>query len=286
MSKKNPKVLVIAGSDSGGGAGIQADLKTISANGAYASTAITSITAQNTLGVQAISDIPLKMIEAQITSVLSDIGANVIKTGMLSSKSIIKLVSRVVDKYKIPLVLDPVMVSKSGSRLLKRDAITSLKRDLLPKAFLVTPNIPEAEVISGIKIKNAKDMEAAADIIIKKYKCNAVLIKGGHLRGEDLVDILMQKDSKKVLVIKAKKIKTRNTHGTGCTYASAIAAEIAKQLVDKNNSKHRSIEVSDNKIIESSVRSAHKYLYNAIKKSTRIGKGHSPVNHFWDLKKD
>jgi hydroxymethylpyrimidine kinase/phosphomethylpyrimidine kinase len=195
--EKNPKVLVIAGSDSGGGAGIQADLKSISANGAYAATAITSITAQNTVGVQAISDVPIKIIEAQINSVLSDIGAHVIKTGMLSSKSIIKAVSKSISKYKIPLVLDPVMVAKGGSKLLKRDAISTLKNELLPKAYLITPNIPEAEVLSGMKIKNAADMEKAADKIIKKYKCNAVLVKGGHLRGEELVDILMQKDSKK-----------------------------------------------------------------------------------------
>ncbi len=278
MTKKIAKVLVIAGSDSGGGAGIQADLKSISANGAYAATAITSITAQNTLGVQAISDVPIKIIEAQINSVLSDIGAHVIKTGMLSSKSIIKAVAKSISKYKIPLVLDPVMVAKGGSKLLKRDAISTLKNELLPKAYLITPNIPEAEVLSGMKIKNAADMEKAADKIIKKYKCNAVLVKGGHLRGEELVDILMQKDSKKVLVIRAKKIKTKNTHGTGCTYASAIAAHIARARVDKT--------MPEDKILETSVRAAHKYLYNAIKKAAKIGKGHSPVNHFWDMKKD
>ncbi len=278
MTKKIAKVLVIAGSDSGGGAGIQADLKSISANGAYAATAITSITAQNTLGVQAISDVPIKIIEAQINSVLSDIGAHVIKTGMLSSKSIIKAVAKSISKYKIPLVLDPVMVAKGGSKLLKRDAISTLKNELLPKAYLITPNIPEAEVLSGMKIKNAADMEKAADKIIKKYKCNAVLVKGGHLRGEELVDILMQKDSKKVLVIRAKKIKTKNTHGTGCTYASAIAAHIARARVDKT--------MPEDKILETSVRAAHKYLYNAIKKAGKIGKGHSPVNHFWDMKKD
>ncbi len=262
------KILVIAGSDSGGGAGIQADIKSIAANGAYAATAITSITAQNTLGVQKIFDLPVDIIEAQINSVLSDIGADVIKTGMLSSKKIIELIAKIIGKHKIPLVLDPVMVAKGGAKLIKDDAINALKTKLIPKAFLITPNIPEAEVISGLKIKNEKDMEKAARKMIADYGCNAVLLKGGHLKGAELVDVLVHKISKHEIrstKYKAKRIRTKNTHGTGCTYASAIAARLA---------------VGD--VLEKAVKNAHEYLQGAIKNSKKIGKGHSPVDHFWE----
>ncbi len=261
--KKVPKVLVIAGSDSGAGAGIQADIKSIAANGAYATTAITSITSQNTIGVQAISDVPLAAVESQIISVLQDIGADVIKTGMLSNKNIISLVSGILDKYKIKLVLDPVMVAKGGAKLLRDDAISALKNKLISKAFLITPNIPEAEVISGMKIKNIADMEKAATKIISKYKCNAVLIKGGHMEGKILTDILIYKN--KITKLTAVKTKTKNTHGTGCTYASAIAANIAK-----------------GEKLEYAVKHAHAYLQGAIKGGYKIGKGHNPVNHFWN----
>lgn len=296
-NKKKPKVLVIAGSDSGAGAGIQADIKSIGANGAYATTAITSITAQNTLGVQAIFDVPVKIIKAQIESVLSDIGADIIKTGMLSDKKIISLVAETVKKYKIPLVLDPVMVAKGGNKLLKDDAIKTLKAKLIPLAYLLTPNIPEAEVISEMKIKNTADMEKAAKKIIADFGCNAVLLKGGHLKGDRLTDILVcrtpyavnstpknKKTENRVrcTVYHTKRIKTKNTHGTGCTYASAIAANLAKQITKSSN--HLIIRSSDNWIIESSVKSAHSYLQNAIKAAIPIGKnpnkGHSPVEHF------
>lgn len=290
MRKKLAKVLVIAGSDSGGGAGIQADIKSIAAQGAYASTVITSVTAQNTLGVQAISDVPLDIIRAQIESVMDDIGANFIKVGMLSSKEIIDLVARAVNKYQVDMVLDPVMVAKGGAKLLRDDAVEELKTKLIPKAYLITPNIPEAEVISGMKINNEADMEAAAKKIIADYSCKAVLLKGGHLPGKILTDILVKchpecseaksKDIEKdpsrslslrrqglemtVYKFRSKKIDTLNTHGTGCTYASAITARLAMG---------ESLQVT--------VKRSHKYLRQAIKNSESIGGGHSPVNHFW-----
>lgn len=267
MKKKIAKVLIIAGSDSGGGAGIQADIKAVSANGAYAATAIASITAQNTIGVQGIYDLPLDIIRQQISSVLDDIGADVIKTGMLSSKEIIDVVSDTLDKYNIRLVLDPVMISKSGAKLLKDDAVDALRTKLLPKAYLITPNIPEAEVITGLKINNEADMESAAIKILEEYKCNAVLLKGGHLEGKMLVDILMLKDGS-VTKIRSRRIETMNTHGTGCSYASAIAAYVAK-----------------GESLPNAVRKAHRYLFKAIQNAQPIGSGKGPIDHFWFMKR-
>ncbi len=264
MNKKLPKILIIAGSDSGGGAGIQGDIKTVSALGGYAATAITSVTAQNTVGVQAISDVPVDVIRQQIASVMDDIGADVIKTGMLSSKEIIELVAAAVGKYRIDLVLDPVMISKSGAKLLQDDAVESLKNKLIPKALLITPNIPEAEVISGMKITNEAEMEAAARKILNEYKCHAVLIKGGHLSDTYLVDILVR-ETGKVFKIRSKRIDTNNTHGTGCTYASAIATLIAKGYP-----------------LEKAVKKAHRYVNQAIRTAPKIGKGNGPLNHFWN----
>jgi hydroxymethylpyrimidine kinase/phosphomethylpyrimidine kinase len=264
MNKKFAKVLIIAGSDSGGGAGIQGDIKTVSALGGYSATAITSITAQNTVGVQAISDVPIDILGKQISSVLDDIGADIIKTGMLSSTQIIELVAGAVSKYKIDLILDPVMISKTGAKLLQDSAIDALKNKLIPKALLVTPNIPEAEIIAGMKISNEAEMEVAAKKIIKEYKCHAVLIKGGHLPSSSLVDILVKEDGS-VLKLRSKKIATSNTHGTGCAYASAIAT-----LIAKGNS------------LEKSVKKAHIYINKAIKTAPEIGKGSGPINHFWN----
>jgi hydroxymethylpyrimidine kinase/phosphomethylpyrimidine kinase len=267
MKNKIPRILVIAGSDSGAGAGIQADIKSIAANGAYATTAITAITAQNTLGVQAIMDIPAQMIRAQIISVLDDIGADIIKTGMLSNKATIELVSDIIDEYKIRLVLDPVMVAKGGAKLIKDSAIKNLKTKLIPKAYLLTPNIPEAEIIAEMKIKNESDMEAAARNIIEKFGCNAVLLKGGHMKGRELVDILVYKNGKKINIKKfrSQRIRTKNTHGTGCTYASTIAANLAK-----------------GERLEIAVKKARYYLWESIQASrtSTLGQGHSPLNHF------
>lgn len=266
MAAKQAKILIVAGSDSGGGAGIQADIKSASAMGVYAATAITSITAQNTMGVQAISDVPLDIVRTQIESVMEDIGAHVVKTGMLSSREIIELVAAAVNKYPADLVVDPVMVSKSGAKLLQDDAIDALKKKLLPKAVLVTPNIPEAEVLTGMKINSEADMEAAARKIIADTGCNAVLLKGGHMHSDTLIDILVT-SSGAVHKFHSKRIKTNNTHGTGCTYASAIAALVAKGMP-----------------LPKAVGKAHKYLHKAIINAREIGKGHSPVAHFYFLK--
>jgi hydroxymethylpyrimidine/phosphomethylpyrimidine kinase len=258
-----PRILIIAGSDSGAGAGIQADIKAAAANKVYASTAITAITAQNTVGVQHIFNLPTETIKHQIISVMEDIDATIIKTGMLSNSEIITMVADAIKKYKTKLVLDPVMVSKSGAKLLQDDAIEALKTKLIPVAFLLTPNIPEAEVLIGSKICSEEDMEEAAKKIISDLGCEAVLLKGGHMPSNNLVDILVEKNGN-ITKIKSKKIFTENTHGTGCTYASSIAAFLARGYS-----------------LQNSVKKSHSYLYKAIKTAKKIGSGKSPVNHFW-----
>ncbi len=199
----------------------------------------------------------------QIKSVLEDIGADVVKTGMLSSKQIIQLVAEAVEEHNLKLVLDPVMVAKSGAKLLQDDAIETLKSQLIPKAFLVTPNIPEAEVICGMKINTEADMLQAAKNIIFNYKCAAVLIKGGHMPGKLFTDILVQQNGA-VTKVRCKKIETKNTHGTGCTYASAIATYLALGLP-----------------LDKAVKKAHKYVQGAIKNAPYIGKGKGPLCHNW-----
>lgn len=253
-------VLTIAGSDSGGGAGIQADLKTFSALGVYGMSVLTSITAQNTLGVQGIHDLPPEFVGLQIDSVMQDIGTDAAKTGMLSNVQIIKIVSEKVKKYKVKnLVIDPVMIAKGGDRLLKEDAVESLKQDLVPLANVVTPNLSEAEVLSGLKIKNLSDMKEAARKIFRLGAQN-VLIKGGHLSSDEAIDVLY--NGKTFQEFKAKRFKTKNTHGTGCTFSSAIAAELAK-----------------GKKVEEAVNIAKKYITLAIKNSLNIGHGHGLLNH-------
>ena len=253
-------VLTIAGSDSGGGAGIQADLKTFSALGVYGMSVLTSITAQNTIGVQGIHDLPPEFVGLQIDSVMQDIGTDAAKTGMLSNVQIIKIVSEKVKKYKVKnLVIDPVMIAKGGDRLLKEDAVESLKQDLVPLANVVTPNLSEAEVLSGLKIKNLSDMKEAARKIFRLGAQN-VLIKGGHLSSDEAIDVLY--NGKIFQEFKAKRFETKNTHGTGCTFSSAIAAELAK-----------------GKKVEEAVNIAKKYITIAIKNSLNIGHGHGPLNH-------
>jgi len=289
-----PRVLVIAGSDSGGGAGVQADIKAIGALGGYAATAITSVTSQNTLGVQDIFDLPLHVVESQIRSVLDDIGADIIKTGMLSNKEVIELVARIIRQSGIKAVIDPVMVAKGGASLLKADAIEALKSKLLPLAFLLTPNIPEAEALCGFSIKNKADMEKAGSFIISKFGCNAVLVKGGHLDGDRLVDVLVQKNNERTMFgmhkqfsfhnFRSARVKTRNTHGTGCSYASAIAVLIAKNL-SRPSSGNSSPDAKSGMAVnlEVVVKAAHEYLYNAIVNAPDIGAGNGPINHFWNI---
>jgi hydroxymethylpyrimidine/phosphomethylpyrimidine kinase len=256
------RVLIIAGSDSGGGAGIQADIKTVTMLGGYAATAITALTAQNTKSVLGISDVTPEFVKLQIDAVLSDIGADVIKTGMLHKAEIIEIVAESLMKYPdIRLVVDPVMVSTSGALLLENDhAVDVLKSTLLPKASLVTPNIPEAEALTGKKIERVIDMFLAAEKILA-LGAKAVLVKGGHGQADIVSDIIMAQDGYKE-VFESERILTTSTHGTGCTLASAIACGLAK-----------------GKDLRESIIEAKEYVLGAIRTAPGFGKGNGPLNH-------
>jgi len=256
------RVLIVAGSDSGGGAGIQADIKTVTALGGYAATAITALTAQNTLGVQGIFPVDPDFIEAQMASVLDDIGADCIKTGMLGEAAVITAVVSALDSRAagIPVVVDPVMVAKGGASLLAPDAVDALKSLLLPKARLATPNIPEAEALLGGKIAGPEDMEASARALLDLGP-EAVLLKGGHLEGDRLVDILVDR-SGRIERYEAARIPTRHTHGTGCTLASACAEGLARGLA-----------------LGAAVARARAYVLEAIATAPGLGGGHGPLNH-------
>jgi len=223
--RRIPKALTIAGSDSGGGAGIQADLKTFSALGVYGTTVITSVTAQNTLGVTAIHDLPPEMVRAQIRAVVEDIGADAAKTGMLSNSAIISVVAEEIDRYGIPLVVDPVMKAKTGAALLRDDAVETLIRKLIPIAKVVTPNVPEAEAIAGMRISSVEDAERAAERIAS-LGAEAVVVKGGHLEGDRAVDVLYVDGT--LTRYEAERIESKCTHGTGCTFSAALTAYLAK----------------------------------------------------------
>jgi hydroxymethylpyrimidine/phosphomethylpyrimidine kinase len=268
--KKYRQVLTIAGSDSGGGAGIQADLKTFSAFGCYGMSAITAITAQNTCGVTAIHQIPDAIVAAQIRAVVDDIGVDAVKIGMLSSPSIIKVVAEQLQSCgNNNIVIDPVMVATSGDTLLQDDAISALKEILIPCAKVITPNIPEAEVLTEGTIETRGELLQAAEILLGLGP-QAVLVKGGHLRMEDSPDCLLIR-GKKPVWLEADRIETKNTHGTGCTLSSAIAASLA--------SGHD---------LEQSVQKAKEYITLAIKagKDYVIGHGHGPVKHFHKFWRD
>ena len=262
------KVLAIAGSDTGGGAGIQADIKTITALGGYATTIITALTAQNTLGVQPIFEIPASFVGKQIDAVMTDIGTDVVKTGMLLNKDIVEMVSTKIKEYNIKcVVVDPVMISKNEKRLLSADAVNALISQLFSLSFLVTPNIPEAEYLSGLKIKTISDAEEAAKYIYQLGSSN-VLIKGGHagkswdMKNEGkVIDILY--DGKALEYIEGEYIPTKNTHGTGCTYASAIATYLAKGFG-----------------LKEAVIQAKKFVTTAIRKSFNPGKGYGTLDQF------
>jgi len=258
--KIKSKILIIAGSDSSGGAGVQADIKTVTALGSYAMTAITAITAQNTKGVKKITPIPTKNVQKQITMILDDIGADGVKIGMLHNASIIKCVYSILKKYKLRnIVLDPVMLSKGGTKLINNSSIKYLKKLLLPLSNLVTPNIPEAEVLIGASISNKKDMIEAAKIILNMGSKN-VLLKGGHLKSKMICDILATK--KGIKVFSKRKIKTKNTHGTGCTLSSALATCLSQK---KNIFKSCKISLN--------------YVNQAIAYAPGYGKGYGPLNH-------
>ncbi len=263
---KYSRVLTIAGSDSGGGAGIQADIKSISACGAYAATAITAVTVQNTLGVEAVHAVPLEVIEGQIEAVLSDIGADAIKIGMLHSSEVVDVVCRMIDKYEPRyVVLDPVMVSTSGHRLIEESAVESLRRDLMPRATIITPNLPEAEILLGRKILGQEDYEAAVRELAALSGVS-VLLKAGHLNGDLLTDVLYDATNETIHSLTGVKIDTPNKHGTGCTLSSSIAAYLAQGMS-----------------LWDSVRSAKEYLEGAIRSGANyeIGGGHGPVDHLY-----
>ena len=252
--------MTVAGSDSGGGAGIQADLKTFSALGVFGTSTLTAVTAQNTVGVTAVHEIPTDVIAAQFDAVVSDIGADAVKTGMLSSPAIVATVADAIRRHGIAnLVVDPVMVAKSGDRLLREEAIESICRDLIPLAAVVTPNIPEAEDLTGCRIVSDDDVQRAARAIIE-MGARSVVVKGGHRDGPP-TDVLF--DGEQFLEFTAERIPSTSTHGTGCTFASAVAAGLAHGL-----------DTPD------AVRQAKEYVTQAIGAAYRIGSGHGPLHHF------
>jgi len=256
------RVLVVAGSDSGGGAGIQADIKTITVLGGYAATAITALTAQNTLGVFGVLPIDPEFVAEQMSVVLSDIGADAVKTGMLFSEEIISAVASTLEvrARRVPVIIDPVMVAKGGSSLLQERARSALVERLLPLAALITPNAPEAAALTGIKVENIADMERAADRLLA-FGASAVLIKGGHIPGDTIVDLLRTADGDGAN-FEHPRIITRSTHGTGCTLASAVACGVAHGFT-----------------LRSAVERAEDYVVEAIRTAPGLGKGHGPLNH-------
>jgi hydroxymethylpyrimidine/phosphomethylpyrimidine kinase len=255
-------VLTIAGSDSGGGAGIQADLKTFAALGVYGTSAITAVTAQNTIGVAAIFALSSDLVIAQIEAVASDIQVHATKTGMLATSAIAEAVAATIEELDLPnVVVDPVMVAKSGDRLLDDEGVRTLRTELLPRALVVTPNIPEAEILSGRRIASTDDAREAARRI-HGMGPSAVIVKGGHAAGDEIVDLLF--DGERFSELRTARVPTRHTHGTGCTFASAIAANLAlgHSLAD-------------------ATAGAQAYVVGAIRHGLPIGKGHGPLNHFW-----
>ena len=255
--------LSIAGSDSSGGAGIQADLKTMTLNGVFAMSAVTALTAQNTTGVTGIMEVTPEFLQKQIDAVFEDIRPDAVKIGMVSSAGLIETIADRLKAYKAEqIVLDPVMVATSGSRLIEEEAVATLEKRLLPLASVVTPNIPEAEILSGLTIRNETDMEAAAEKISKTYGC-AVLCKGGH-SVNDANDLLYTEE--KSTWIMGKRIFNPNTHGTGCTLSSAIAANLAK-----------------GQEMEEAVRNAKRYISGALADMLDLGAGCGPMNHAFDL---
>lgn len=261
------RALTVAGSDSGGGAGVQADLKTFAALGCYGLSVITALTAQNTVGVSAIYPLPARFVDEQMAAVLTDIGVDAVKIGMLHSPDIIRAVAENLERYRVPhVVLDPVMVAKSGDRLLQEEAVQAMRALLLPLATLITPNLPEAAVLLGRPVERREEMEAAARDLARLGP-GAVLLKGGHLGGEDSPDLLYRRDDDRVTLFDAPRVRTGNTHGTGCTLSAAVAAGLARGLD-----------------LAGAVGRAKEYLSGALRAGAgyRLGAGHGPVHHFWE----
>lgn len=255
------RVLIVAGSDSGGGAGIQADIKTVTCLGAYAMTAVTAITVQDTRGVSGVHEVPVDVVAAQIETVAADIGADVVKTGMLASRAVIAAVADALARSApgVPRVVDPVMRAKGGHALLAEDAAEALIARLVRGAAVVTPNLPEAEALTGRSIKTMRDMEEAVDAL-RALGAEAVLLKGGHLAGGDLLDLLITRDA--VIRFEGTRLETTSTHGTGCTLASAIAAGLAR-----------------GEALTDAVARARAYVRAAILTAPGLGHGHGPLNH-------
>jgi hydroxymethylpyrimidine/phosphomethylpyrimidine kinase len=265
------RVLTIAGSDSGGGAGIQADLKTFAALGCYGMSVITALTAQNTVDITAIHDVPAAFIGKQIDAVLGDIGADAVKTGMLRNSKVINVIAERLVKWEVTnIVVDTVMISKSGSKLLNNNAVKAMREKLFPIAYVVTPNIPEASILSGVPIENRADMEKAGNIILSTGP-KSVLIKGGHSKEilcADLLCIAGLNGNVDMYWFESKRIDTVNTHGTGCTLSAAIAANLAKGLVIRKAVENSKLYISE------AIEAGAKY---------KTGKGHGPVKHHYKL---
>lgn len=266
--KQYKKVLTIAGSDSGGGAGIQADIKAISAMGCYAASAITAVTVQNTLGVESVHAIPLDTVRGQIDAVLSDIGADAVKIGMLHSSEVVAVVADALARHNVRnVVLDPVMVSTSGHRLIEESAIESLRKVLIPMARVITPNVPEAEILAGVTITSSEQFREVARQLSQGGKVS-VLLKAGHLTDATVMDLFYNAEDDTFTELPSERITTPNTHGTGCTLSSALAAAIAQGLP-----------------LAEAARAAKEYIDGAIRSGAEyeIGGGHGPVNHFWKM---
>jgi hydroxymethylpyrimidine/phosphomethylpyrimidine kinase len=275
MSSISPKaslgrVLVIAGSDSGGGAGIQADIKTITALGGYAATAITAVTVQNTLGVTGVHPVPLEVVAAQARAVLDDIGADAIKTGMLGDAAVVETVAAAIDHARktcgdgVPTVVDPVMIAKGGAPLLAEAAIGAVKSLMIPRAALLTPNAPEAAALTGLVVETTDDLRRAGEALLA-LGAGAVLMKGGHVPGDRVVDVLMTAEGE--TTFEGERIETRHTHGTGCTLASACATGLAQGLS-----------------LEAAVARAWNYVHEAMLRAPGLGGGHGPLDHGWTLR--
>ena len=260
------RVLTIAGSDPSGGAGIQADLKTMSACGCFGTSAITAVVDENTVGVFGVHPVPVPFVQGQIKSVLDDIGADAIKIGMLHSSELIRGVKETLSHYPIRnIVLDPVMVATSGDKLLQDDAISTLQNELIPLVKVITPNIPEAEILLGERIRSQPDLRR----VIKKLSCGgrvSVLLKAGHLADDELADLFYNAETDDILELRSKRVLTNNTHGTGCTFSSAVASFLAHQLP-----------------LNDAVYHAKEYISRAIIQGAnyKIGKGNGPVHHFF-----
>ncbi len=264
MALSRGRVLIIAGSDSGGGAGIQADIKTVTALGGYAATAITAITVQNTLGVHGVHGVAPAVVEAQARAVLDDIGADALKTGMLGDVEMVERVAAILDTVRVPVVIDPVMVAKGGAGLLAPGAVDAVRTLMIPRATVLTPNAPEAQALTGVAVRTTDDLRRAGERLLA-LGAQAVLMKGGHVEGATVVDVLMTPSGE--TTFEGERLDTRHTHGTGCTLASAVAAGLAQGMT-----------------LAEAVARAWAYVHEAMRQAPGFGAGHGPLDHAWPLR--